>query len=177
MRLLNRQRILPTVLLLCISFLLITPCMGAANQSRTDSSEEKFFYKPSKSDSSSGKSGTSSSIFGQPGTATTNRKKAKTAATTEKGMMEKTALATGSVLCSALYTPAKALYAAGGTLTGSMVYLMSAGQSTTAAGNIISRSTHGDWFVRPSHLSGERHLRFDAVQEETKKGWTTRKKK
>jgi len=107
------------------------------------------------------------SSLSQMGVAYTLKKKSESFS--EKGPMEKTALVTGSVLCSSLYTPAKAIYAAGGTLAGGAVYLMSAGQSTTAAGNIITRATCGDWFVRPSHLTGDRSLRFDATPEVTKK--------
>ncbi len=141
---------------------------GAAYNSKTLESES-LFYTPEKGDPPLDKPRATSSSPSSPGTkVTTISKKAKTAET-EQGVMEKTALVTGSVLCSAIYTPAKALYAAGGTLTGSMVYLMSAGQSTTAASNIITRSTCGDWFIRPSHLSGDRDLRFDATPAVTKR--------
>ena len=73
---------------------------------------------------------------------------------------EKTGLVLGSVLCSAVYTPVKAVYAVGGTLTGGLMFIMSAGQSSRAAGNTIGRSTRGDWVVRPSHLIGTRQLEF-----------------
>ena len=143
---------------------------GAAYNSRSIESES-LFYTPKQADPPLDKPrNTSTSTYTSQGrTTTTNIKKAKTGANTEQGVMKKTALVTGSVLCSTLYTPAKALYAAGGTLTGSVVYLMSAGQSTTAAGNIISRSTRGDWFVRPSHLSGDQDLHFDASPVQKKK--------
>jgi hypothetical protein len=66
----------------------------------------------------------------------------------------------GAVGCSLVYTPVKACYAAGGTVAGGLVFLMSAGQSSTAAGKILERSTRGDWFVHPEHLTGQRRLRF-----------------
>jgi hypothetical protein len=78
----------------------------------------------------------------------------------EHSAMEKTGLVLGSILCSAAYTPVKAAYAAGGTVTGGLMFIMSAGQSSRAAGNTIGRSTRGDWFVRPSHLTGNRQLQF-----------------
>ena len=159
MRLLNRQVTWLVWLVACVPFLtMLSP--GAAYTSKTSNSST-YIDKPSKA---------STSTRASASTTTSTGKKAKSGASTETGVMEKTALATGSVLSSAVYTPAKALYAAGGTLTGSMVYLMSAGQSTTAASNIITRSTCGDWFVRPSHLSGDRNLRFDATPVVTKRG-------
>jgi hypothetical protein len=81
----------------------------------------------------------------------------------DRGVGGKTALTLGSVACSAIYTPVKAAYAVGGTLTGGLVFLMSAGQSSTAAGRVMARSTGGDWFVHPDHLTGNRELEFRAT--------------
>jgi len=44
-----------------------------------------------------------------------------------------------------------------------LVFLMSAGQSSTAAGRLMARSTGGDWFVHPDHLTGNRKLVFRAT--------------
>lgn len=155
---------------LCVVCVCLTTIImpGAAYNSRSSESQS-FFYSPQKTDPPPDKPRNTSTSTSQGKTTTTQIKKARTGANTEQGLMKKTALVTGSVLCSTLYTPAKALYAAGGTLTGSVVYLMSAGQSTTAASNIISRSTRGDWFVRPSHLSGDQDLHFDASPVQKKK--------
>lgn len=81
----------------------------------------------------------------------------------DRGVGGKTALVAGSAACSVLYTPVKAAYAVGGTLTGGLVFLMSAGQSSTAAGRVMARSTGGDWFVHPDHLTGNRKLVFRAT--------------
>jgi len=78
----------------------------------------------------------------------------------DRGVAGKTALVLGSLCCSAVYTPVKTAYAAGGTVAGGLAFLMSAGQSATAAGRIIDRSTGGDWFVEPDHLTGNQRLRF-----------------
>jgi len=71
-------------------------------------------------------------------------------------------LVAGAILCTAVYTPVKAAYAVGGTVAGGLVFLMSAGQSTTAAARIIDRGTRGDWVVHPDHLTGNRPLHFNA---------------
>lgn len=78
----------------------------------------------------------------------------------DRGTGERVALATGAVASSVFYTPVKAIYAAGGTVAGGLVFLMSAGQSSTAAGRIIDRSTGGDWYIHPDHLTGNRSLHF-----------------
>lgn len=78
----------------------------------------------------------------------------------ERSPVEQGFLTAGAVGCSLVYTPLKACYAAGGTVAGGMVFLMSAGQSATAAGKILDRSTRGDWYVHPDHLTGQRRLRF-----------------
>jgi len=78
----------------------------------------------------------------------------------ERTPLQKGLLGAGAVGCSVVYTPIKACYAAGGTVAGGLVFLMSAGQSSTAAGQILQRSTRGDWFVHPDHLTGDRRLRF-----------------
>lgn len=78
----------------------------------------------------------------------------------ERSPAEQGFLTAGAVGCSLVYTPIKACYAAGGTVAGGMVFLMSAGQSATAAGKILERSTRGDWYVHPDHLTGQRRLRF-----------------
>lgn len=79
----------------------------------------------------------------------------------ERNIAQKTALVTGATICSLVYTPMKAVYAAGGVLAGGMVYLMSAGQSSMAARQIVNRSSHGDWFVSPDHLTQSRSIRFN----------------
>ncbi len=78
----------------------------------------------------------------------------------ERSPLQQGLLGAGAVGCSVVYTPIKACYAAGGTVGGGLVFLMSAGQSSTAAGRILQRSTRGDWFVHPDHLTGQRRLRF-----------------
>lgn len=78
----------------------------------------------------------------------------------DRTTFERTALTTGAVLGSVVYTPAKAVYAAGGTVAGGLVFLMSAGQSSTAATRILDRSARGDWYVHPDHLTGNRGLHF-----------------
>lgn len=78
----------------------------------------------------------------------------------DRGMGQKVGLVAGSTACSVLYTPAKAVYATGGALAGSLVFLMSAGQSSAAAGRIFDRTGRGDWYVHPDHLTGVRPLHF-----------------
>ena len=78
----------------------------------------------------------------------------------DRGLGEKAALLTGSLVCSAVYTPVKGLYAGAGTIAGGVVVVMSAGQSSAAGAHIVRRSIEGDWFVRPDHLTGNRPLRF-----------------
>ena len=78
----------------------------------------------------------------------------------ERSPLQKGLLDAGAVGASVIYTPIKACYAVGGTIAGGLVFLMSAGQSSTAAGLILQRSTRGDWFVHPDHLTGQRRLRF-----------------
>lgn len=78
----------------------------------------------------------------------------------ERTPIEQGLIGTGAVGCSIVYTPIKACYAAAGTVGGGLVFLMSAGQSSTAAGKILESSTRGDWFVHPEHLTGQRRLRF-----------------
>lgn len=78
----------------------------------------------------------------------------------DRGTGQKIALVAGATACSVVYTPAKAIYATGGALVGSMVFLMSAGQSSAAAGRIFDRTGRGDWYVHPDHLTGVRPLHF-----------------
>lgn len=78
----------------------------------------------------------------------------------DRGTGQKVALVAGAGACSVLYTPAKAIYATGGAIAGSLVFLMSAGQSSAAAGRIFDRTGRGDWYVHPDHLTGVRPLHF-----------------
>jgi hypothetical protein len=78
----------------------------------------------------------------------------------QRGWGSKTLLVTGAALCSVGYTPVKAFYAVGGTFTGGLVYVMSAGQSKTAANEIVEHATYGDWYIHPDHLTKVRPLEF-----------------
>lgn len=78
----------------------------------------------------------------------------------QRSLPQKTALLAGATICSLVYTPMKAVYCVGGALTGGLVYLMSAGQSSMASKQIINRSSHGDWFVYPDHLTQASPVRF-----------------
>jgi hypothetical protein len=78
----------------------------------------------------------------------------------ERGTLGKTGLVVGSMACTSVYTPVKAAYAAGGAVAGGLVFLMSAGQSSTAGGKMVQKSTGGDWFIHPDHLTGNRPLEF-----------------
>jgi hypothetical protein len=80
----------------------------------------------------------------------------------ERTPFQKTLLVLGATASSVVYTPAKALYAAGGTLIGSTIFVFSAGQSSTAAGRVMDETTRGDWYVQPDHLTRNKDLVFKA---------------
>jgi len=80
----------------------------------------------------------------------------------ERTPFQKTLLVLGATASSVIYTPAKALYAAGGTLIGSTIFVFSAGQRSTAAGRVVDETTRGDWYVQPDHLTRNKDLVFKA---------------
>jgi hypothetical protein len=66
---------------------------------------------------------------------------------------------TGSALCTLVYSPIKVVYAVTGLVVTSFAYVWSFG-NTDVAGPLLRTTVGGDYVVTPSHLEGERDLRF-----------------
>lgn len=64
-----------------------------------------------------------------------------------------------SVLTSLLYTPAKIVYATGGSIIGGLAWAVSAGDNQVAR-TVITPAVYGDYVVMPSHLRGSESLEF-----------------
>lgn len=73
---------------------------------------------------------------------------------------EKVMYTTGSVLCSVVYCPVKTIYSIGGHLVGGTAYILTAGDKE-ASWKIFDNAVKGDYFVLPSHLKGEKKLKFN----------------
>lgn len=65
----------------------------------------------------------------------------------------------GSVVATALYAPAKVLYAATGVLVGGIGWGLSGGDRA-AMEAVMEPAVHGDYVITPEHLRGERRLEF-----------------
>lgn len=65
----------------------------------------------------------------------------------------------GAVLANIIYSPAKVLYAAGGTIISGLAYVFSAGD-TSVASPVLNASLRGDYVVTPEHLQGRSDLVF-----------------
>ncbi len=72
---------------------------------------------------------------------------------------EEAVVGVGSVLGSVIYAPAKMVYAVLGTVVGGGAYLLTGGNGKVAS-PIINNAVRGDYVITPSHLKGERELRF-----------------
>jgi len=72
---------------------------------------------------------------------------------------EKVMYTTGAVLSSVVYCPAKTIYSIGGHVVGGAAYLLTGGNKQTSR-RIFDNAVKGDYFVLPSHLKGEKDLRF-----------------
>lgn len=65
----------------------------------------------------------------------------------------------GSVVATALYAPAKVLYAATGVLVGGIGWGLSGGDRA-AMEAVMEPAVRGDYVITPEHLRGERRLEF-----------------
>jgi hypothetical protein len=65
----------------------------------------------------------------------------------------------GAALCTLVYSPVKVVYATGGLVVSGLAWLWTLGDGDIA-GSIFRSSVGGDYVVTPSHLEGERDLRF-----------------
>lgn len=65
----------------------------------------------------------------------------------------------GSAVCTVVYSPLKVAYAASGLVVTSLAYLWTFGD-TEVAGPLWRTTVGGDYVVTPSHLEGQRDLRF-----------------
>jgi hypothetical protein len=72
---------------------------------------------------------------------------------------EKVMYTTGAVLSSVVYCPVKTIYSIGGHLIGGTAYLLTGGNKQTSR-KIFDDAVKGDYFVLPSHLKGDKKLKF-----------------
>jgi hypothetical protein len=73
--------------------------------------------------------------------------------------MGEAGLGLGSVAVSLLYTPAKLLYAGGGSLTAVTAYALTGGRKDVFW-TIISPALRGTYVITPEHLLGQRQIVF-----------------
>lgn len=73
---------------------------------------------------------------------------------------EKVMYTTGAALCSVVYCPAKTIYSLGGHLIGGTAFILTGGDKESAW-KIFDNAVKGDYFVLPSHLKGEKKLKFN----------------
>ena len=79
-------------------------------------------------------------------------------ATEQKAMSEAGFGATAAV-ASTVYGSIKIVYALGGTLVGSLGWLLSGGR-TDVARAVMQPALRGDYVITPEHLAGRRAVRF-----------------
>ena len=77
----------------------------------------------------------------------------------EETAAEKVMYTTGAVLSSVVYCPVKTIYSVGGHLIGGTAYLLTGGNKETSR-KIFDDAVKGDYFVLPSHLKGDKKLKF-----------------
>ena len=77
----------------------------------------------------------------------------------EETTAQKVLYGTGSVLSSVVYCPVKTIYSIGGHVIGGTAYLLTGGNKQTSR-KIFDDAVKGDYFVLPSHLKGDKKLRF-----------------
>jgi outer membrane lipoprotein SlyB len=77
----------------------------------------------------------------------------------EETTAQKVLYGTGSVLTSIVYCPVKTIYSIGGHAVGGVAYILTGGNKQTSR-RIFDNAVKGDYFVLPSHLKGEKQLRF-----------------
>ncbi len=65
----------------------------------------------------------------------------------------------GAAICSLVYSPLKVAYAIGGSVVSGLAWIWTLGD-TSIAGPIFRSSVRGDYVVTPSHVAGQRELRF-----------------
>jgi hypothetical protein len=65
----------------------------------------------------------------------------------------------GSVVATAVYAPAKVLYAATGVIVGGIGWGLSGG-SREAMDAVMTPAVEGDYVITPAHLRGERPVEF-----------------
>ncbi|MDY7016755.1 MAG: hypothetical protein SVK44_00785 [Nitrospirota bacterium] len=72
---------------------------------------------------------------------------------------EKVMYTTGAVLSSVVYCPVKTIYSIGGHAVAGTAYILTGGNKQTSR-KIFDKAVKGDYFVLPSHLKGEKDLKF-----------------
>jgi hypothetical protein len=77
----------------------------------------------------------------------------------EETAAQKVLYGTGSVLSSVVYCPVKTIYSIGGHVVGGAAYLLTGGNKQTSR-KIFDDAVKGDYFVLPSHLKGDKKLKF-----------------
>ncbi len=77
----------------------------------------------------------------------------------EETTAQKVLYGTGSVLTSVVYCPVKTIYSIGGHVVGGAAYLLTGGNKQTSR-KIFDDAVKGDYFVLPSHLKGDKKLKF-----------------
>ena len=65
----------------------------------------------------------------------------------------------GAAICTLIYSPFKVAYAIGGSVVSGLAWMWTLGD-TSIAGPIFRSSVRGDYVVTPSHVAGQRELRF-----------------
>jgi hypothetical protein len=78
----------------------------------------------------------------------------------EETTAEKVMYTTGAVLSSVVYCPVKTIYSIGGHVIGGAAYILTAGDKESSW-KIFDSAVKGDYFVLPSHLKGEKKLKFN----------------
>ena len=65
----------------------------------------------------------------------------------------------GSALGTLIYAPLKLTYAVTGSVIGGLAWVVTGGNNSVAT-SIMRNSLKGDYVISPSHVEGERRLRF-----------------
>lgn len=77
----------------------------------------------------------------------------------EQSALSEAGFGIGSAVASAVYGTAKIGYAVGGTVVGSLGWLMSGGR-TDVGRAVMQPALRGDYVVTPDHLAGKKALSF-----------------
>jgi len=72
---------------------------------------------------------------------------------------DRASVVAAATVCSLVYSPIKLAYATSGLVVGSLAWIWTFGNRRVTR-PIFRATLRGDYFVKPSHLTGHRKLRF-----------------